>query len=135
MLINKRFEAYKVKRAISLNGQTYAFHRPIRNEAGEPDGLSIEPVVSIKALYHEENQHIQVLCEGTTTNRQKKIPMLLCLWSDLHDEYGVSKLEIGDEVTINQKQFLVNGAVNIQEWNIISDISLEVQDNGIDISL
>ena len=40
-------------------------------------------------------------------------------------------LVVGDTVTINAKTFKVTGVVNIQEWNLISDISLEVVDSGV----
>ena len=49
--------------------------------------------------------------------------MILCL-------YDNDILKINDFVIINNKTFKVTGVTNIQEWNIICDISLEVVDNG-----
>ena len=50
--------------------------------------------------------------------------MILCLYED------AKFLKMDDFVKINSKTFKVTGIVNIQEWNIIADISLEVIDNG-----
>ena len=76
-------------------------------------------------MYHEENSNIQVTTGDTTQVRTKKIPMILCAWDEAKD------LLIGDFTIINRKVFKVTGVVNIQEWSIVADISLEVVDNGI----
>ena len=125
-MINTRFEAYKIKRELKRSGIDYEFKRPGVNDFGEPVG---EPVVvgTIRGLYHEQNSSIQVKTGDTTQVRTKKIPMILCLYEDT----ARLALAVGDIVTINAKTFKVTGIVNIQEWNLISDISLEVIDNGI----
>ena len=51
--------------------------------------------------------------------------MLLCLHED------TSLLKPGDFMILNEKKYKVTGIVNIQEWNLIGDISLEVVDNVI----
>jgi hypothetical protein len=53
--------------------------------------------------------------------------MILCLY----ESTASLVLQIGDIVEINSRTFKVTGVANIQEWNLISDISLEVIDNGI----
>lgn len=53
--------------------------------------------------------------------------MILCLYKDT----ASLVLSVGDIVKINAKTFKVTGVTNIQEWNLISDISLEVVDNGV----
>ena len=125
-MINTRFEAYKIKRELKRSGIDYEFKRAGVNDFGEPVG---EPIVvgTIRGLYHEQNSSIQVTTGDTTQVRTKKIPMILCLYEDT----ARLALAVGDTVTINAKTFKVTGIVNIQEWNIISDISLEVVDNGI----
>ena len=40
-------------------------------------------------------------------------------------------LKVDHQVVINGKTFKVTGIVNIQEWSIIGDISLEVIDDGL----
>jgi hypothetical protein len=125
-MINTRFEAYKIKRELKRSGIDYEFKRFDVNDFGEPVG---EPIVvgTIRGLYHEQNSSVQVTTGDTTQVRTKKIPMILCLYEDT----ARLALAVGDTVTINAKTFKVTGVVNIQEWNIISDISLEVVDSGI----
>lgn len=125
-MINTRFEAYKIKRELKRSGIDYEFKRSGLNDFGEPVGESIV-VGTIRGLYHEQNSSIQVTTGDTTQVRTKKIPMILCLYEDT----ARLALQVGDTVTINAKTFKVTGIVNIQEWNLISDISLEVVDSGI----
>ena len=53
--------------------------------------------------------------------------MILCLYDDVTS----LTLQVGDFLEINGRKFKVTGVTNVQEWNIISDISLEVVDNVI----
>ena len=124
-MINKKFEAYKIKREIKRSGNEYKIYRHAKNEFGEP--VSDEQYVGkISAIYHEENSNIQITTGDTTQVRTKKIPMLLCLY----EEFVETAFEVGDFVLINSKKFKITGIVNIQEWSIIGDVSLEVFDDG-----
>ena len=125
-MINTQFEAYKIKRELKRSGIDYEFKRSDANDFGEPVG---EPTVvgTIRGLYHEQNSSVQVTTGDTTQVRTKKIPMILCL----HEDAASLVLQVGDELKINNKTLKVTGVVNIQEWNIIADISLEVVDNVV----
>lgn len=125
-MINTQFEAYKIKRELKRSGIDYEFKRYGVNDFGEPVG---EPTVvgTIRGLYHEQNSSVQVTTGDTTQVRTKKIPMILCLYEDA----ASLVLQVGDELKINSKTLKVTGVVNIQEWNIIADISLEVVDNVV----
>lgn len=125
-MINTQFEAYKIKRELKRSGIDYEFKRSDVNDFREPVG---EPIVvgTIRGLYHEQNSSVQVTTGDTTQVRTKKIPMILCLYEDA----ASLVLQVGDELKINNKTFKVTGVVNIQEWNIIADISLEVVDNVV----
>lgn len=125
-MINTQFEAYKIKRELKRSGIDYEFKRFGVNDFGEPVG---EPIVvgTIRGLYHEQNSSVQVTTGDTTQVRTKKIPMILCLYEDA----ASLVLQVGDELKINNKTLKVTGVVNIQEWNIIADISLEVVDNVV----
>ena len=125
-MINTQFEAYKIKRELKRSGIDYEFKRSGVNDFGEPVG---EPTVvgTIRGLYHEQNSSVQVTTGDTTQVRTKKIPMILCLYEDA----ASLVLQVGDELKINNKILKVTGVVNIQEWNIIADISLEVVDNVV----
>lgn len=121
-----KFEAAKLKKELKTSGINYEFKRLKVNDFGEPisDG---EVVTTIKGLYHEQNSNVQITTGETTQIRTKKIPMILCLY----DDAALVALKVGDVVKINSKTFKVTGVVNIQEWNIIADISLEVVDDGV----
>ena len=125
-MINTQFEAYKIKRELKRSGTDYEFERSSTNDFGEPVGKPIV-VGTIRGLYHEQNESVQVTTEDITQVRTKKIPMILCLYEDA----ASLALQVGDELKINNKTLKVTGVVNIQEWNIIADISLEVIDNVV----
>lgn len=125
-MINKQFEEYKIKRELKRSGIDYEFKRAIKNDFGEPSDKP-ELIGKLKGIYHEENSNIQITTGDTTQVRTKKIPMILCLYEDAANLV----LSVGDIVKINEKTLKVTGIVNISEWNIIADISLEVVDNVI----
>ncbi len=126
MAINTKFEAYKIKRELKKSGSDFKFIRANRNDFGEPIDNKGESIGKIKGLYHEQNSNVKITLGDTTQYRTKKIPMILCLYEDVNS----LNLMVDDIVEINSKKFKVTGVINIQEWNIISDISLEVIDNG-----
>lgn len=127
-MINTQFEVYKIKRELKRAGIDFEFKRSKLNDFKEPT-RDYEPVGALKCLYHEQNGKVQIKTGDTTQVRTKKIPMLLCLYQDAE----LLKLQVGDRVKINSKTFNVTGIVNIQEWNIIADISLEVIDDGVPV--
>ena len=125
-MMNKTFEAYKVGREIKRSGATYEFKRCGMNEFNEPTSDEIL-IGSILGLYHEQNSRIEVITGDTTSVRTKKSPMILCLYNDVK----LINLSKDDFVRLNEKTFKVTGIVNVQEWNVIADISLEVIDNAV----
>ena len=125
-MVNKNFEVYKIKRELKRSGIDYEFVRPVPNKFGEPS-KDAEIVGMLRGLYHEQNAHISVMTGDTTQTRTKKVPSILCLY----EEAAPLCLVVGDRVSINGKTMKVTGIVNIQEWNLIVDVSLEVVDNGV----
>lgn len=123
-MINTKFEAYKVRRELKKVGKRYIFKRAKKNAFKEPTDNS-ESIVELTGLYHEQNGNISMTTGETTQTRTKKIPTILCLYED------VKLLKVEDIVEINSKKLKITGIVNIQEWNIIADISLEVFDDGV----
>lgn len=117
-MINKKFEAYKIKREITRSGMQYTALRKGTNDFGEFLDES-EIICSFCGLYHEQNSFIKITVETTTQIRNKKEPKILCLFED------VKELKLGDIIQINNKIFKVSSITNIQEWSIIADISLE----------
>lgn len=125
-MVNTKFEAYKIKRELKRSGREFEFVRQKKNEFKEFIDES-ESVGKLIGLYHEQNGSISISLGDTTQTRTKKTPMILCLYEDA----SLLNLQVGDVVQINGKTFKLTGVVNVQEWNIISDISLEVVDSGI----
>lgn len=119
-MINKQFEAYKIRREIRRSGETYTFMRPSLNEFDEPSGDETE-VGSLRGLYHEQNSNVQLTTGDTTQIRTKKLPMILCIY----DDAKTLNLQLGDKLYLNDRILKVVSLVNIQEWNIIGDLSLE----------
>lgn len=125
-MVNTQFEAYKIRRELKRIGMLYEFKRAKLNAFKEPT-KDEELVGKLRGLYHEQNGSVSISTGDTTQIRTKKIPMILCLFEDA----DYLKIKAGDIVKINSKTMKVTGIVNIQEWNIIADISLEVIDDGI----
>lgn len=126
-MINKKFEAYKLKRELKKSGETFEFFRDKMNEFGEPIDLdNKESVGSLLGLYHEQSSTIKVTTGDVAQTRTKKISSILCL----HDDAVKLDLKLNDKVHFNNHDYKVLGIVNVQEWNIIEDISLEVFDYG-----
>ena len=124
-MINKSLQ-FKLKREIQKSGSEYEFVRAKqKNSFGEPDTSEYIPVKTLIGIYHEEGSQISITTGETTQTRNKKSPALLCLYDD------TTLINVGDVVLINGKKCSVTGITNIQEWNIIVDISLEVVDNVI----
>lgn len=126
-MVNKKFEVYKLKRELKWSGKEYEFTRCLTNEFGEPSSVDVKTLGTVNGLYHETNEHVAVSMSDTTQIRSKKVPSILCLYEDA----ASLNLSIGDNVKINEKTMKVTGIVNIQEWGLIADISMEVIDNGI----
>ena len=121
-----KFEAAKLKKELKTSGIDYKFKRLKVNDFSEPIGDG-EEITTVIGLYHEQNSNVQITTGDTTQVRTKKVPMILCLY----DDAALVALKVGDVVKINSKTFKMTGVVNIQEWSIIADISLEVVDDGV----
>ena len=126
-MVNTKFEVYKIQREIKRSGVDVEFCRPSENEYGEKDYNNIVSIGSIRGLYHEISTHISLQTGEITQYRTKKEPALLSIWNDVN----LHNLRTGDIAIVNGKNFLVTKVANIQEWNLIADINLEVQDIGL----
>lgn len=125
-MINKKFEAYKIAREIRRSGQNYQIKRCYDNKYGEPTSDEYKSVCQFCGLYHEDNSNIQIQTGDAIQFRTKKIPMILCLYEDI-EHFDIKP---NDVIIINKNLYKITGLVNIQNWNIVADISLEVVDSG-----
>lgn len=123
--MNLKFEKAKMQKELKRSGKEYSFSRMGENEFGEKCEEHVE-VGKLVAIYHETNSYISTTQGEATVYRKLKTPMLLCLYED------TTFLNIGDKTIINGREFRVTGILNVQEWGIIGDVSLEVIDNGRD---
>ena len=130
-MINTRFELYKFRRELKRNGKDYTFRRRKLNKFNEPT-RELEDILTVRCLYHEVSSFKTTSTGDSSTTVIEKQPMLLCAVEDVKD----SGLEIGDFIEVEDsvygdKKFLrFVGIVDIQNYGIIADISLEVVDDG-----
>lgn len=138
-MINNRFILYQAKREIKRNPTKMQFFRKEKNEFGEPVG---EPILfrEYVGLYHEFAPHMldtyRVLTsQNAGTIRTEKCPQLLVPYEDFYflnnsGEREWHEVKIGDEVNLNGRKCRVTGVLNVQEWNLLMDISFEEVDEG-----
>lgn len=118
------FERRKLEKELQRNGKTFVFLRKKENQYGEPVNDEIV-VTKILGLFHEQSVVSQLNTVEGMQYRTKKTPMILCLYSK-----EIEKIKLGDYVLFNGKKFNFVSTENINEWNLIVDISLELVDNG-----
>ena len=132
-MINTRFELYKFRRELKRNGKDYTFRRRKLNKFNEPIG-ELEDILTVRCLYHEVSSFKTTSTGDSSTTVTEKQPMLLCAVEDVKD----SGLEIGDFIEVedsvygDKKVLRFVGIVDIQNYGIIADISLEVVDDGFE---
>lgn len=130
-MLNTRFEEYKLRRELKRNGTDVTFLRNKKNDFGEPVD-ELEVVANVKGLYHETNGYVTLSVSDATVQRSVKLPMLLCLAQDV----VFSHLAVGDYIKVpnivtgETKTYYVSGITDISDFGIITDISLEVIDDG-----
>lgn len=132
-MINTKFELYKFRRELKRNGKDYTFRRRKLNQFNEPTG-DLEDVLTIRCLYHEVSSFKTTSTGDSSTTVTEKQPMLLCAVEDVKG----SVLEIGDFIEVDdsvygdKKVLRFVGIVDIQNYGILADISLEVVDDGFE---
>lgn len=134
-MINLRFERYKLNRELEYSGIDVKIYRYGTNEYGEPTTDSEPSLVgSLRCIYHEVSGYKSTkLVRAANENmvvRKTKDPLLLARYEDV-EALGIA---MGDVVRLSEG-FKVLGWVNVQEWGIYAEISLERLDDGQQISL
>lgn len=126
------FERAKVKSAIKRIGETFEFKRFELDEMNEKTGEFVkdkndkEIVMNMQGIYHEGTSYVQRTTSESSVTRTKKQPMILCLMSDIVN----AGIRVNDVMIKNGLQYEVINISDIQNLNVIADISLEVLDNG-----
>lgn len=91
-----------------------------KDEYNQP--IDSDEVIMIVGAYHEQNSFISVNASDSASVQRKKSPMILTLLDD-----SVKKLSQGDKVTINSITYKVSGILDIQNYGVVADISLEME--------
>ena len=109
----------KISRLLKTNGMEYTFTLMCEDEYKQPKEGE---VVTIKGIYHEANSCITVTASDSASVQRKKSPMILTLFNE-----EVEKLKQGDKVLINSVPYKVSGVLDIQNYDVVADISLEME--------
>lgn len=112
-----QIELYKVKREIKIHGNTYKIHEILRDEYGEQNGEQEKG--NIIGLFHTVKGYTKKSVTDGTEIAIKAQPKMI-----VTDEQ-IKNVIVGNIIIINGAKYIVNDINNIQEYNIIYDLSLE----------
>lgn len=118
-----KMELHKVSQEIRVHGNDYNVYRKELDKYKEPTGKEMQ-VAQIKGLYHVTKGYVTETAQDGTRTHLKGQPMLLCKHEETKD------IQTGDYIRINQNVYKIIDKNNIQEYNIITDISMELMLNG-----
>lgn len=110
----------KVERQLKTNGLDYSFTKMGEDDYHQP--IETDQKVSIRGIYHESNSFITLSSSDAASIQKKKSPMILCLMDE-----NVKLLSQGDRVTINEVTYRISGILDIQNYSVVADISLEME--------
>ena len=119
-----KMELHKVLREIQIHGTEYTFFRKKVDNYGEPTKGEPEQIANVKGLFHVSKGYITQNIQDGTKTHSKGQPMLMVA----HENIGEIKTE--DFFVINGNKYKVVEKNNIQEYNIVTDISLELVLDG-----
>ncbi len=121
--MNKCIELYKVQREIKMHGSDFAVKRNKIDEYKEPTGEQ-ETITTFRGLFHiSKTFQTRTVKDGTVT-RTKGQPMVLADYSD------VGEMRNGDVIEYNGLEYTVADVNNVEQMNIIADISMELIIDG-----
>ena len=112
-------EQKAVKREIARKGSTYTVKRNKVDKYGEPT-QEVEEVAALRGLFHISKGFVTKNTSDGSQTKTKGQPMILALWKEC------KTIQNGDFVVINGNTYKITDKNNIEEYNIIADISLEV---------
>lgn len=112
-------EKKAVEREITKNGSTYTVKRNKVDKYGEPT-QEVEEVTTLRGLFHISKGFIIKNTSDGSQTKTKGHPMILALWEECET------IQNGDFVVINGNTYKITDKNNIEEYNIIADIFLEV---------
>lgn len=118
-----QIELNKVKREIKTHGRSYEVKRTILNNYGE-DTDEQRSITEVQGLFHTEKGYMtKSVSDGSKTHSKGK-PKLMIAYDDS------VLIKNGDTIQINENIYKIIEKSNIQEFNIVCDISMELVLNG-----
>ena len=115
----KQIELTKVKREITRHGIKFSVYREIKDSYNEGTGKFNFVIESI-GLYHIQKGYVTRKISDGGEVTQKGSPKLMLIFDDC------VSINNDDIIVINETAFAVRDKNNIEELNIICDLSLEV---------
>lgn len=110
---------HQVKNEIARSGQEYQFKRKKENKCHQIVGE--EDIAIVKGIYHETNGYISLLKADASMVQSKKVPTILTL------KENAIGIEQGDYTEIAGNKYKVTGVLDVQNYGIVVDISLEME--------
>lgn len=117
--MSPKFLEHRVRRLVCSKGKSYTFMTMGLDNYKQsiPEGS-----VTIEGLYHEQNSYISALVSDAAVTQRKKTPMILALMTQ-----EVMSLKTGDKTLINGVSYKISGILDIQNYGVVADISLEME--------
>ena len=116
-------ELHKIKREIQIHGDEYTVYKQKTDSYGETTS-DIEEIQKVSGLFHITKGYItQTISDGTRT-KAKAQPMLMVCMEDS------KQIENGMFIVINNNRYNIVDKNNIQEYNMVVDLSLELVQDG-----
>lgn len=118
-----QIELNKVKREIKTHGRSYEVKRTILNNYGE-DTDEQQSITEVQGLFHTQKGYItKSVSDGSKTHSKGQSKLMVA-----YDDSVLIKN--GDTIQINENTYKIIEKNNIQEFNIVCDISMELVLNG-----
>ena len=119
-----KMELHKVLREIQMHGTEYTFFRKKVDKYGEPTKEEPEQIANVKGLFHVSKGYVTQNIQDGTRTHSKGQPMLMVAYENTRE------IQTDDFLIINENTYKVVEKNNIQEYNIVTDISLELVLDG-----
>lgn len=115
----KEYDLYRIKREIDVNGGRYNVFNVLKDKRGEYTG-DTEFKSAVSGIFHVSKGYVNTKVGESTKTVTKGQPKLLVMFED------AKRIGVGDLVEVNKSRYVVSDINNIQEYNVVCDLSLEV---------
>lgn len=116
-------EMHKVAREIQVHGDSYTLYKNKTDKYGETTN-EVEEILQISGLFHISKGFVTQNTSDGTRTKTKGQPMLFVKYED------AEQIENGMFLIINNNKYKIIDKNNIQEYNLVVDISLELVLDG-----